>query len=393
MRFVAAAALLAACVTTPLAAQPVTEVIVLGVAHSAMLAAESYQPAVFRAYIERVKPDAICIERAPEEFARGSHYEFTYEIQDIAVPYAREHGIPLCAFDWLPAVEDQMLAFGVNLEEPPFLRGADSYADFITYTDSADLRRDLFYAESADERERNRAWYGSMPEKPRGDFARRLFLYRTFMQAMRIARTAAQYPDGRVLVLVGSMHKDDIEQILSAQPGVRIVSPTSAGAPSAADVARHVITRDLHAIATFNLLGAQSAAVVDARWLGRIVERLSVELPGPESDLLATRHAVLHTGLSAADAVARFRRIAADPAAARPFSWTGVRDRRRVDTFADPFGNLTIAERAALESTRELLRAGNRAAATAARDRLAASMAPLKAAQFNAYWQRWIGRR
>src|SRR5690606_29696000 len=65
-----------------------TEVVVLGVAHSAMLVAETYQPAVFRAWFERVQPDAICIERPPEEFARNTHYDFTYEIQHIAVPYA-----------------------------------------------------------------------------------------------------------------------------------------------------------------------------------------------------------------------------------------------------------------------------------------------------------------
>jgi len=84
-------------------AQDTTEVVIVGVTHSAMLAAESQQPASFRAYFERVRPDAICIERAPSEFARGSHYEFTYEIQNIAVPYARENDIPLCPFDWLPA--------------------------------------------------------------------------------------------------------------------------------------------------------------------------------------------------------------------------------------------------------------------------------------------------
>src|SRR5687768_3197498 len=85
-------------------------VVILGVSHSAMLVSESASPAVLRAFIGRVKPDAICIERPPEQFARNSHYEFTYEIQQIAVPYAREHDMALCPFDWMPSVDDQMLA-------------------------------------------------------------------------------------------------------------------------------------------------------------------------------------------------------------------------------------------------------------------------------------------
>ena len=79
----------------PATAQDTTEIVVLGVAHAGMLVAESYQPAVLRAYIDRVQPDAICVERSPEEFARGSHYEFTYEIQSLVVPYARAQQIPI----------------------------------------------------------------------------------------------------------------------------------------------------------------------------------------------------------------------------------------------------------------------------------------------------------
>lgn len=58
-----------------------TRVVILGVGHSTQLVAERQQPAALRAFFDRVEPDVIAVERAPEEFARGDRYEFTYEIQ------------------------------------------------------------------------------------------------------------------------------------------------------------------------------------------------------------------------------------------------------------------------------------------------------------------------
>ena len=50
--------------------------VILGVVeHSAQLVAEFYQPAVFRAFFQRVQPDVISVERSPQEFLRGDYYE------------------------------------------------------------------------------------------------------------------------------------------------------------------------------------------------------------------------------------------------------------------------------------------------------------------------------
>src|SRR4051794_9791365 len=48
-----------------------TTLVILGVEHSAQLAARAYHPGFFRAFFDRVRPAAICIERSPDEFARG----------------------------------------------------------------------------------------------------------------------------------------------------------------------------------------------------------------------------------------------------------------------------------------------------------------------------------
>lgn len=364
-----------------------TRIVVLGVTHAGQLVAESYQPAVLRAFIGRVKPDAIAVERAPEEFARGSHYEFTYEIQDIAVPYAREKQIALLPFDWMPDADDQLLAFNVDLGEPPFVRGPRTYSNFHSFSAPAALTRTLFYAESDVERQRHRVWYEKPNANPRADFARRLFLYRTFMQAMRIARGAsAVAPGGTVLVIVGSMHKDDLEAILRKESDLEVVPPTQFGAPSAEEIAREIRPKDLAAIATFNLLGVQSrSGNVDWKWLPRVVERLP---DGPERLLLATRLGLLTGALTPHQAIERYLSLQATKGTA--FTWTGVVDTRRLDSFADPFGNLTVEQRAALEEARERLKVGEKEQAVALRTRLEAELTPLKAAQLRAYWTEWV---
>src|SRR3546814_16152307 len=77
-------------------------------------------------------------------------------------------------------------------------------------------------------------------DKPRGDFARRLFLYRTFLQARRIALAARKYPGERLLVVVGMMHKDDLERILADHRGIKIIQPSDiASDPGLAEITRH----------------------------------------------------------------------------------------------------------------------------------------------------------
>lgn len=383
----------AALSPTPLQTQQpaTTQVAVLGVSHSGMLVAESYQPAVLRAYIARVQPDAICIERPPEEFARGSHYEFTYEIQYIAVPYAREKGIELCPFDWIPDIDDQLLAFGVNVEDPPFVRGSRSYANFLTFSDSAALFRHLFYAESDAERQRNRDWSSKPAERARFDFARRLFLYRTFLQGMRVARAARSHPGGRILVIVGSMHKDDLEGILQDERRIQVVSPEQFGVPTQEEVDREIRLEDLGAIGTFNLLGAQSrTGNIDWNWMRRVVIRFKEAHPGPEARLFETRLFVLTGRMQPRLAIEEYRAIQASADTMVAFTWRGVIDPRRIDSFADPFANLTVAQRAALEEARERIKLGEHEKATAIRSQLESGLSPLKAAQLRAYWSEWL---
>lgn len=69
--------------------------VVLGVDRGVQLVNSRHWAAALGAFFSEVALDAICVERSPRRFARGGHYELTYEIQDVLIPWERENGIPL----------------------------------------------------------------------------------------------------------------------------------------------------------------------------------------------------------------------------------------------------------------------------------------------------------
>lgn len=368
-----------------------TRLVILGVDHSTQLVEERQRPAALRAFYDRVAPAAIAVERSPEEFARGDHYEFTYEIQYVALPYARERGIPVHPVDWIPSRDDMLLGFGVDLETPPRVRSG--WRGFLSFPDSAAVRLPLLFADAEGDRTARRAPWQSEWEPASRDLPRRLYLYRTFLQARRIAAAAEHYPGRTLLVQIGANHKDDIERILAGHPSLEIVQPSSYGEPSAEEIERAVRREDLLAIASFNLLGVQArTGNIDWEWLRRVLGRLEREGSTPETRLLSTRLAVLTGALGAEAAIERYRRIQTEAGDSLAFTWTGVKDPSRVDSYFDPFGNLTLGQRAALEIAREHYRLGQDQAGDAIRRELVAALPAEKSLQLLAYWPEHVVR-
>jgi hypothetical protein len=162
------------------------KVVILGVSHSAQLINFEQQPAAIRAFINKVNPTAICLERSPEEFSKNDFYEFTYEQQYVIVPYATHIKKPLYPIDWLPTETDAELAFGLkNLEVPRFARAQNGFLGFTTFTEKSDFEDGLYFADSNSYTNTTEKWYATHPAKTNFDFPRRLFLYRTFLQAKR----------------------------------------------------------------------------------------------------------------------------------------------------------------------------------------------------------------
>lgn len=375
-----------------------TTLVVLGVEHSAQLAGRAYHPGYLRAWLDRVRPDAICIEQPPEEFARGVFYfEAAYEQPHVAVPYARRHGVELCPVDWIPSRDDERLAFGrLEVVDPPPVRAPRDFQGFLVL-DSAALRRTLFYADSDAWRGVARQFFDG-PRRPGwADFPRRLDLYRTFLQAMRVRAAARAHPGQTVVVVIGAMHKDDIEGVLRGDPGLRIVQPSAYGLPARAAADAQLTERDLAAILSLNLLGVQPAeGPVDWRWVGEVLQRFAQARPAaPELPLLRARYAVLTEHRAPAAAAAAYEQIAAGIDSAARFTFTGVEDTRRLDSYYDPFGNLGVRERALVEAAREWARAGQPARAERLRTALlhaggSGPWTPLRRAQLGVYWERYI---
>jgi hypothetical protein len=373
-----------------------TTLVLLGVDHSAQLGAPRYHPGYFRAFFDRVRPTAICIERSPEEFARGDYYEFTYEAQHIAVPYARAHGVDLCPIDWLPSRDDERLAFGrLEVVDPPVVRPSSGFQTFLRL-DSASLQRTLLFADSEPAEHETRAFFDAPRAPGPRDFPRRLDLYRTFMQAMRIRAAVRAHEGATILVVVGSLHKEDIEHVLAGTRGLRIVQASAYGPPTDAEASARLEPQDLAAILSFNLLGLQGPdGPVDWPWIAEALRRFGAARPAaPELALFQARYDVLTRHTAPAMAAATYEHIAAMTDSSATFTFTGVEDTRRIDSYYDPFGNLSVRQRALVEAAREWVRAGQADRARRIRDELFAggTWSSPERGEFDVYWDRYIDR-
>lgn len=158
-----------------------------------------------------------------------------------------------------------------------------------------------------------------------------------------------------------------------------------------AAIEQRITVKDFAAIASFNLLGLQSeSGVVDLAWMKRIVSQLRLRSPGPETDLLGARLADLQGRAGKEGILGNYLSIAAS-AGERTFAWTGVKDRSRLDSFFDPFGNLTVAQRAMVEAARLHSRLGRPAKAEALKAGLRQALTTDdQRAQVDGYWARYI---
>jgi hypothetical protein len=289
--------------------------------------------------------------------------------------------------DWLPRDDDLELAFGIDINRPPMIRPDKDFQSFETHP-AAQVQARLFYAEAEASRRESRDWTSQATPSSSRDFPRRLFLYRTFMQATRIARAARQHPGGTLLVVVGSLHKDDLERILADEPGVAVVQPSTFGEPPDAEVKRAIRPSDRFMIATFNLLGLQSEVAIDRDWIAQIVRDLGAT--SHEAQLLALRLDDLTHRLAPAEVLARYESLERITTPDEAFHWTGVKDRSRLDSTFDPFGNLTVKQRLQVEIARIAHRLGQDARLPPILDQLIGQLTPTKAAQLRSYWTTYV---
>lgn len=366
------------------------KVIVLGVGHSNQLVTRECQPAVYRAFFDHISPAVIGIERAPMEYNRSDFYEFTYEQQNIILPYARENNIPVRPFDWTPSSDDQQLAWNISdFDQPPFVRGKETHKDFIYFSESSIQEQNFFFSETD---ELKRQVYSWINEKKSGeqDFPRRLFLYRTFMQAMRIKHIAKEYIGETVLIVVGHMHKNDIEEILKEVSFIELAQSSAYEYPSTKEIEKNLYVEDLYAIANFNLLGVQSKHFVDFEWLTNVVNRLDGETSSPEVELYKIRLDLLTKAKESKKAINEYQKIINDINPNSTFHYNGLKDKWRLDSYYDPFGNLTILHRVYLELAREYSKINSFEKVEEIKELLSKELSSFQRLQLNYYWDNYL---
>jgi len=329
------------------------KVVILGVGHSTQLINYNHQPAAIRAFINKVKPSAICIERSPEEFSRNDFYEFTYEQQFAVVPYAKENNIPLHPVDWIPSETDSELGFGIkDLSVPRFVRQKEGFLGFTTFTEKSDFEDDLYFAEKEDYVKRIASWYSSQPEKTAFDLPRRMFLYRTFLQSRRIQKVLENYSStDTILVVIGAFHKNDIENNLMEQ-GYQIIQPSAFGNTNQQEIDEEFRKQDGYSILSFNLLGMQSQI---EKTNEKLVDYALAKFGNDESielEFFKIRRAVVFEKIPSKKALNLYQ-VLLGKIGNENWSWNGVKDETRIDSYFDPFGNLTLKDRIRLEIARE----------------------------------------
>jgi hypothetical protein len=128
-------------------------------------------------------------------------------------------------------------------------------------------------------------------------------------------------------------------------------------------------------------------------WLQRVVARLE-EQPTAETRLFRTRLDVRTGGVGPEDAAQHYERIRMMARDDERFTFTGVKDTTRIDSYYDPFGNLSIEQRARLEIARESHKGGRVEAAEGMRTHLltSAGLSVLHRHQLEAYWDAYVVR-
>lgn len=251
------------------------------------------------------------------------------------------------------------LAFGIkNLETPNFTRKRNSFLGFVSFNEKDDFENDLYFAENPKFIKSVSDWYTSHPEKNTNDFPRRLFLYKTFLQAKRIEKVLENYSEqDTILVVIGAYHKNDIEKYLNDK-GFTIIQPSSFGLVTKEEIDDNFTDNDAFAILSYNLLGMQ---FIENKMNVILIEKTLNHLKNNnslEKIFFETKYNLYNKKIISEQAIEKYNSIL-NNLNQEKFTWTGVKDSNRVDSYFDPFGNLSFKERIHLEKAREYKKINN----------------------------------
>ncbi|MEK4563907.1 hypothetical protein MKX54_04365 [Alkalihalobacillus sp. FSL R5-0424] len=173
------------------------------------------------------------------------------------------------------------------------------------------------------------------------------------MQAMRIKHIAHEARGKTVLIVVGHLHKPDIEQILAENNEIELVPPSTYGYPTEPEIKNQFESKDASFILAFNLLGLQSQYDIEVNWLRDVLEKLPREQI-VEKKLYQLRLGTLTEELQPTDVIKEYKELADGIGWEERFLFqTFNPTSNRMDSYYDPFGNVSVKARIYIELARE----------------------------------------
>jgi hypothetical protein len=219
-------------------------IMLVGVYHApGQFWSEKLSPAHVRSALETFKPQVVGVESNPEWFAKGRFYLSTYEAQNVAVPWAARHKVPVYGIDWIGDLlgtdyaEQQRVeqvrrvradAAASRLSPSSYHYGLASFGDAPAPQENAELDFEALNGPAIGEK-----WVKWMDEGKHEKGSPQEYMEERNNHIVEYITTAAdRHAGARMAVVIGAAHRGDLERKLRAR-GFTVVGPTDGGASGA----------------------------------------------------------------------------------------------------------------------------------------------------------------
>jgi pheromone shutdown protein TraB len=208
-----------------------TTVITIGTFHGLHEHMPHYSFEDLKKLIIKAKPDVLAIEARESDLKLPNYGKTPKDIREVAIPLAKEKGIPFCPIDWwLDGSREKHDAFFENLA-----RTKDGAARIKTVGEEDRVHRPQFesyenmtieYVHSDDFAQRDHK-YRQMLTKTFGEGPQNLWWdTRTKKMAENLLKVVKEFPGKRIVVVTGAAHRGDLESALKAN-GIRVTTACS----------------------------------------------------------------------------------------------------------------------------------------------------------------------
>lgn len=155
------------------------------------------------------------------------------------------------------------------------------------------------------------------------------------------------------------------------------------------DYQKYFRKEDPLAISSFNLLGMQANINVINKTLVKSSIEFLKKHPTSEVRFFEIRADLLFKNITPEAAILKYKNLLKKLDQKENFSWSGVKDHGRIDSYFDPFGNLNLSQRINLEIAREQFLIGSENYKDQKTD-LLNQFKGLKRAMLEEYWKIYI---